>query len=123
MADILSTTLQGTQQNPSRPAETRPTDPARSATAVEDKETQGETKADGNPSPEAVRAAVADTDPKRILGGRKVEFAYDDELDQVIVTVKDQETGDTIREVPPKEFLEMAAKFREMFGILFDKTA
>ena len=122
MTDILSTALQGTQ-NPSRPAESRPADALqRNATVGEGKEVQAENTAEGAPDAEAVRAAVAETDPKVVLGGRKVEFSYDQELDQVIVTVKDSE-GETIRQVPPEEFLKMAARFREMFGVLFDKTA
>jgi flagellar protein FlaG len=39
-----------------------------------------------------------------------------------MVKVVNKDTGNLIREIPPKEVLDLAAKLDEMIGILFDKT-
>jgi uncharacterized FlaG/YvyC family protein len=38
-----------------------------------------------------------------------------------MVTVKDEATSDVIREIPPSEFLNLAAEIDEMIGIIFDQ--
>ena len=38
-----------------------------------------------------------------------------------MVRVVDKETEKLIREIPPEEFLNLAAKLDEMVGIIFDK--
>ena len=40
---------------------------------------------------------------------------------QVMVIVKDGSTGDVIREIPPSEILNLAARLEEMVGLLFDQ--
>jgi len=40
---------------------------------------------------------------------------------EIMVTVKDEATGDVIREIPPSEVLNLAAKIDEMIGIIFDQ--
>ncbi len=40
---------------------------------------------------------------------------------QIMVTVIDESTGKVIREIPPSEILNLAAKLDEMRGIIFDK--
>lgn len=40
---------------------------------------------------------------------------------EVMVTVTNEETGEVVREIPPSEVLDLAAKFDEMVGIIFDQ--
>ena len=40
---------------------------------------------------------------------------------KMMVTVKDASTGDVIREIPPSEILDIAARLEEMVGLLFDQ--
>lgn len=51
----------------------------------------------------------------------KCEFAYDETTKRISITIKDKETDEVIREVPPKETLEMVAKMWELAGILVDE--
>ncbi|MFW6115358.1 MAG: flagellar protein FlaG [Thermodesulfobacteriota bacterium] len=40
---------------------------------------------------------------------------------EIMVTVKNESTGEVIREIPPSELLNLAAKIDEMIGIIFDQ--
>jgi flagellar protein FlaG len=40
-----------------------------------------------------------------------------------MITVIDESTGKVIREIPESEILELAAKMKEMVGMLFDQKA
>ncbi len=51
----------------------------------------------------------------------KCEFAYDETTKRISITIKDKDTDEIIREVPPKETLEMVAKMWELAGILVDE--
>jgi uncharacterized FlaG/YvyC family protein len=38
-----------------------------------------------------------------------------------MVTVKDETTGDVIRQIPPAEILDLATRLEEMIGLIFDQ--
>ncbi|MBE9523215.1 MAG: flagellar protein FlaG, partial [Proteobacteria bacterium] len=40
---------------------------------------------------------------------------------EIMVTVREQSTGEVIREIPPSEILDLAARLGEMVGLLFDR--
>ena len=42
--------------------------------------------------------------------------------DDVMVTVTDAASGEVIREIPPSEVLNIAARLDEMIGVLFDQV-
>ncbi len=73
-------------------------------------------------SPETVRAALQ-ANPKVVLANRTVEFAYNDEIDRVVVTVKSEETEEIVRQIPAEDYLKFVAQFRELLGIIFDEVA
>lgn len=51
------------------------------------------------------------------------EFHYEihEKTNRYIVTVKDSETGDTIKEIPSEKALDLFAKMLEMSGLLVDE--
>lgn len=51
----------------------------------------------------------------------KCEFFYDERTKRVSITIKDKDTDEVIKEIPPKETLEMVAKMWELAGILVDE--
>lgn len=51
---------------------------------------------------------------------RKIDFVVHDETNRMMVKVIDTETGNVLREIPPEEILDLAAKMQEAFGIIFD---
>jgi flagellar protein FlaG len=50
-----------------------------------------------------------------------LQFSIHQASGRVMVTVKDASTGKVLREVPPQELLDLAAKMDEMIGLIFDK--
>lgn len=50
-----------------------------------------------------------------------LKFELHDKLDEYYVTVINQSTNETIREIPPKQFLDMHAGMLEFMGILIDE--
>jgi len=53
----------------------------------------------------------------------RLEFSIHEETDRIMVTVKNIETNEVVREIPPKKVLDLAAKIMEMVGILIDEKA
>ena len=52
-----------------------------------------------------------------------VRFAYNEELNLMIVQVKDAKTGEEITQLPSKEAIKISEYFKESIGILFDKES
>jgi flagellar protein FlaG len=52
-----------------------------------------------------------------------LEFSVHGETGRIKVTVLDKDTGEMIREVPPRQVLDLMAKIDEMMGIMFDQKA
>ena len=50
-----------------------------------------------------------------------LQFSVHDSSGRIMVTVKDGTTGQVIREVPPSDILNLAAKLDEMIGLIFDE--
>ena len=50
-----------------------------------------------------------------------VHFKVHEPTGEVMVTVKDESTGKIIREIPPAEVLNLAAKIDAMVGLIFDQ--
>jgi flagellar protein FlaG len=77
-------------------------------------------KPENGVDPETVVAAIASVGELTTSGGRSISFRYDDKAGRVIARVVSDETGEVIRQIPPQEYLDFVAKFREMVGVLFD---
>ena len=50
-----------------------------------------------------------------------VQFKVHKPTGEVMVTVRDESTGKIIREIPPAEVLNLAAKIDAMVGLIFDQ--
>ena len=49
-----------------------------------------------------------------------LRFSVHEQTDQVMVKVTNPDSGEVIREIPSQEFLDLAAKFEKMVGLMFD---
>jgi flagellar protein FlaG len=52
-----------------------------------------------------------------------LDFSVYEASGEIMVTVVDKDTGKVIREIPAKEALDLAAKLKEVVGLIFDKRA
>ena len=50
------------------------------------------------------------------------QIRRDEQLNRFLVTIKDKESGEVVREVPPEALLKFARNLEELKGILFDET-
>jgi flagellar protein FlaG len=60
------------------------------------------------PTVENVRAAAKQIESYLKSNGRALEFRVDSDTRQLVVTVRDPETGETIRQIPTEEVLQLA---------------
>ena len=80
-------------------------------------------KSDGEISTDKVKSAVDDLN-KQIKSNVKhtnLSFKYHEETNRISITVKDSDTDEVIREIPPEKALDMLAKAWEMAGLLVDE--
>ncbi len=57
---------------------------------------------------------------KMIFRG-EAQFILDRELNMIIIKIKDRETGEIIRQIPPEVAVKIAKNLQELMGILFDE--
>ena len=53
----------------------------------------------------------------------EAQFIVDRDVDMIIVKIKDKETGELIRQIPPEVAVRLARNIAEFMGILFDELA
>ncbi|MCF7800528.1 MAG: flagellar protein FlaG [Candidatus Marinimicrobia bacterium] len=51
--------------------------------------------------------------------GIKISFKYDERVSRPVIVVRDQETGEVIRQIPQEEMLELVDKLNDINGMLF----
>ena len=47
-------------------------------------------------------------------------FSVDEQTGEMVVKVTDKDSGEVIRKIPSQEFLDLAANFEQMVGLMFD---
>lgn len=59
---------------------------------------------------------------RAIQGARtQLEFSVHEKTGDIMVKVKNSESGEVIREIPPEKTLDLVANILEMLGIIVDK--
>ncbi len=53
--------------------------------------------------------------------GTKISFSYDPHSKEAHIIVTEKETGKIIREIPPKELVDLKRKMKELAGVIFDE--
>ncbi|WP_448374395.1 flagellar protein FlaG [Fervidobacterium sp.] len=57
---------------------------------------------------------------KKIFRG-EAEFKIDRETNVVVIKIKDPDTGEVIRQIPPELALKLSKNIRELLGVLMDE--
>ncbi len=52
---------------------------------------------------------------------KRLKFRVSEEMERVIVTIIDRNTGEVLKEIPPKEIQQLHKHIQEAMGLLFDK--
>jgi|GEM_PF-1651821 len=74
------------------------------------------------PSEQQVKQAVEDANKSYSGSNETIGFTYEKRLNLLYVQVLDKKTGEVIKEIPPKEFLEQRIAMRERIGLILDKV-
>ena len=56
-------------------------------------------------------------------GNQRLSFIYEERLNRLYVQIKDNATGEVVREVPPRKLIEQQAAMSEMIGMILDRNA
>lgn len=56
-------------------------------------------------------------------GNQRLSFGYEERLNRLYVQIKDNSTGEVVREIPPRKLIEQQAAMSEMIGIILDRNA
>ena len=72
-------------------------------------------------STEKVKSAVDNINKQIALKHTNCSFKYHEETNRISITVKDSETDEIIREIPPEKALDMLAKAWELAGLMVDE--
>ena len=60
------------------------------------------------------RSAISKVESFLKVQNRDLAFSIDEETNRSIVTVKDSQSGDVIRQIPSEEVLELAERIQEL---------
>ena len=73
--------------------------------------------------PNDAESALERNGRELIFGDRRIEFSFDRDVGRVVVKVRQAESEEVVRQIPPEEYLRFIARFREQIGVLFDEQA
>ena len=51
-----------------------------------------------------------------------IAFGFNDKIETLYVSVMEKSSGKTIRKIPTEEAMKLSEHFREIIGLIFDKT-
>ncbi|KUK03031.1 MAG: Flagellar protein FlaG protein [Thermotoga sp. 50_1627] len=51
----------------------------------------------------------------------EAQFTIERELNMIIIKIKDRDTGEIVRQIPPEVAVRIAKNLQELMGILFDE--
>jgi flagellar protein FlaG len=71
---------------------------------------------------ESIDDAVEVLNQALALKNTSANIRRDEELNRYLVTIKDKESGEIVREIPDEALIKFARNLQELRGILFDET-
>jgi flagellar protein FlaG len=54
------------------------------------------------------------------LGRHSLDISFEEENRRYVVQIRDSESGELIRQIPPEHLLEASRRLNELRGLLFD---
>jgi flagellar protein FlaG len=71
---------------------------------------------------ESIDDAVEVLNQALALRNTAASISRDEELNRYLVTIRDKESGEVVREIPDEALIKFARNLQELRGILFDET-
>ncbi len=93
----------------------------KSANQVKDETKQVEQKADTQKLKKELQEITDQLNKEMDPLNTSIRFGFDDSVEELYVSVIDTSNDQVIRKIPSEEAMRLAAKMRELVGMLFDK--
>jgi flagellar protein FlaG len=71
---------------------------------------------------ENIQEAIDRLNQQLKANGRDLSFQMDEEINRPIITVRNIETGEVVRQIPSEEIIRMAHTLEEGKGLMFNET-
>ena len=68
-----------------------------------------------------LKSAVGSSNMVLFKNNTHLKFQIHEKTKEIMVKIIDDETGDTLKEIPPEKILDMVAGFMEMAGLIVDE--
>jgi flagellar protein FlaG len=72
-------------------------------------------------SSEELAAVVSEIQERLDAMGTKLNFSLDDKTESIVIQIKNQKSGELVRQIPTEEMLALKAKLEDLIGVLFDR--
>ncbi len=80
-----------------------------------------EIKNQNKPNPEEIETFKDNLEKLKKIFRGQAEFEIDKETHMVIVRIKDPDSGDIIRQIPPEVAVKLSKNIAELLGVLMDE--
>ena len=109
----------------SRPHQTNRDSEAQARQARSTENSASETSlAAAEPSADEVRAATQRMQKViETATGRQLDFALNDRFKELVVTISDRKSGEVVKEIPSKEFMQLRERLNDLLGVFVDEKA
>ena len=106
-----------------RPSQTLRDAEAQSGEARRTSTTNAETPAFASePSAEELRGSIQRMQKViETATGRDLEFALNDRFKEIVVQISDRRSGEVVKEMPSKEFMQLRERLNDLIGLFVDE--
>jgi len=89
--------------------------------AKQEVQTQIQNNIEQQTTTQDIQKAIQQANQVLSRSSESIAFGYEEKLGQLFVTVTDKNSGEVIREIPSKDFIQHKVFMKEMVGLLLDK--
>lgn len=80
------------------------------------------TRAEAAEMQKNVKEAIERLNEQMRNTGRNLNFSMDDKIDRLVITVKNSETGEVVRQIPDEAIVKAAHQIEALKGLLHDSV-
>jgi flagellar protein FlaG len=55
--------------------------------------------------------------------GRQLDFALNDRFKELVVEISDRQSGEVVKQIPSKEFMQLRERLNDLLGVFIDEKA
>jgi len=68
-----------------------------------------------------IQEAVGRLNDQMASRGRHLRFSVDEEINRTVITIKNRQTGEVVRQIPSEEVVKLAHSIEDLKGLLFNE--